>query len=143
MCLQRLLTAPGSAGDPASIEIAPAQGEDAQPQTPQPVDWQALLASIDGDREFARDLADAFIGTVDRELASIAGALRAGDDTKLRESAHNLKGASANLRAAEAVTAAALLESAADSGNRDQFTALAERLDAEVRRTVVFLRSVA
>ncbi len=108
-----------------------------------PIDWQALLESIDGDRQFARELADAFIVTVDRELAGITGALRSGDHAKLRASAHTLKGASANLHAAAATTAAALLESAAGSGKRDQLSALAERLDTEVRRTVVFLRSVA
>ena len=142
VCLERLLQPAAAAGEAA--EATPLHASPPpHPAPPQPVDWPALLESIDGDREFARDLADAFIGTVDRELASIADALRAGDDTKLRESAHTLKGASANMRATEAVTAAALLESAADSGNQDQLPALAEKLDAQIRKTVVFLRSVA
>jgi signal transduction histidine kinase/CheY-like chemotaxis protein len=143
VCLERLLPGGGSAGVGPPRLIPAIKESSVAPDAHHPIDWQALLESIDGDREFARDLADAFIGTVDRELAAIAGALRSGDDAKLRESAHTLKGASANLHAAAATNAAALLESAAGSGKREQFPTLAERLDMEVRRTVVFLRSVA
>jgi CheY-like chemotaxis protein len=106
-----------------------------------PIDWQALLESIDGDTQFAGELADAFIGTSDRELAAIAGALDAGDAAALRESAHALKGASANMRAAAASTAAAQLESAAGSGQHAEFPALAEKLSTEVKRTIEYLRS--
>ena len=106
-----------------------------------PVDWEALLESIDGDEAFARDLADAFIGTGDRELAAIAAALGTGDAAALRESAHALKGASANLRASAATSAAAQLESAAGSGSSAQIPALAENLTMEVRRMTAYLRS--
>jgi signal transduction histidine kinase/DNA-binding response OmpR family regulator/HPt (histidine-containing phosphotransfer) domain-containing protein len=108
---------------------------------PHPVDWDALLKSIDGDKNFARDLADAFIGTGDRELAAIVAALGAGDAAALRSCAHTLKGASSNLRAA-AVTAAALeLESAAGLGMGPDIPVLADTLMAEVRRTIAYLRS--
>jgi HPt (histidine-containing phosphotransfer) domain-containing protein len=106
-----------------------------------PVDWEALLESIDGDTAFARDLAEAFIGTGDRELAAIAGALAKDDAAALRESAHALKGASANMRAAAASTAAAQLERAAGSAQRAEISALADKLSAEVRRTMEFLRA--
>ena len=102
---------------------------------------EALLESIDGDEVFAHDLADAFIGSANRELASIAKALHAGDTATLRDSAHTLKGASLNLRAAAASSAAALLESAARSGKNAQIPTLAENLTTEVRRTIAYLRS--
>ena len=70
---------------------------------PQPLDWEALMESIDGDAAFARELADAFIQTGTRELALIAAALGSGDAEALRQSAHALKGASANLRALPAI----------------------------------------
>jgi HPt (histidine-containing phosphotransfer) domain-containing protein len=101
----------------------------------------ALLESIDGDEDFARELVDAFIGTGDRELASIATALGTGDDVTMRESAHTLKGASANLRASAATAAAEQLEVAAGLGESGQFPALADKLRTEMRRTIEYLQA--
>src|SRR5882762_4087876 len=144
-CLERLRPNTGSTGLMSAIKEAPVAVESTpQPgpvHLPHPIDWEALLDSIDGDREFARDLADAFIGTGDRELAAIAAALAAGDAVALRESAHTLKGASANLRASAAASAAAQLESAARLGKSAQIPALAETLTAEVRRMTAYLKS--
>lgn len=153
-CLERLLPSTGSTGSMLAIKEAPIVGSAKQHQAENggaqsspvqpddPVDWPALLESIDGDQRFARDLTDAFIGTVDRDLASIAGALGTGDAAKLRESAHTLKGASANLRASAATSAAAALESAASLGKSARIPALAEQLSTEIRRTIAYLRSI-
>jgi two-component system sensor histidine kinase/response regulator len=134
ICLERLLTGSGSAAPVLEVK----KGD---PEATDPVEWQALLESIDGDREFARDLVDAFIGSADRELTSIAAALRAGDTATLREAAHTLKGASSNLRAPAATSAAALLESAAGSGKNAEVPTLADNLNTEVRRTIAYLKS--
>jgi CheY-like chemotaxis protein len=150
VCLEHLLPSTGSTGSTLAIKEASVlaasvpQPIPLQPHHPvdhRPVDWEALLESIDGDQEFARDLADAFIGTGDRELAAIAAALGTGDAAALRESAHALKGASANLRAAATTSAAAQLESAAGLGKSAQIPALAEKLTAEVKRMTAYLRS--
>jgi len=144
-CLERLLPSTGSTGRMPMIKEAPAVAQSAAQPAPvhlhHPVDWESLLESIDGDREFARDLADAFIGTGDRELAAIAAALGTGDAAALRESAHALKGASANLRASAAAAAAEQLEAAARLGKSAQIPALAETLTIEVRRMAAYLRS--
>ena len=92
-------------------------------------------------KDFARELADAYIGTGDRELAAIAAALGTGDAAAMRESAHTLKGASANLRAPAATSAAAQLEAAAGSGESAQIAALAEKLKSEIERTIEYLQS--
>jgi signal transduction histidine kinase/DNA-binding response OmpR family regulator/HPt (histidine-containing phosphotransfer) domain-containing protein len=105
------------------------------------VDWDALLDSIDGDAGFARDLTGAFIEVADRELARITAALNAGDAAVLRESAHTLKGASANLRASAITSAAALLESAAALGDGPKYPQLVQTLTMEVTRTISYLRS--
>jgi HPt (histidine-containing phosphotransfer) domain-containing protein len=131
ICLERLLQNVRSADAPAAL------------QPPHPMDWEALLESIDGDEVFARDLADAFIGTGDRELAVMEAALCAGDEAALRESAHALKGASANLRASAAASAAARLESAAGLGRSAQIPALADNLATEIRKMTAYLRSKA
>jgi signal transduction histidine kinase/DNA-binding response OmpR family regulator/HPt (histidine-containing phosphotransfer) domain-containing protein len=146
-CLDRLLPSTGSTGMTLEIQEAPNTFENTpQPTSVQPhhpVDWEAFLESIDGDEVFARDLADAFIGTGDKELAAIAAALGTGDAATVRESAHSLKGASANLRASAATAAAAQLESAARLGKSAEIPALAETLTTEVRRTMAYLRSTA
>jgi CheY-like chemotaxis protein len=148
ICLERLLPNTGASGLSPVIQettVADATTAPAPAIEPgdNPVDWEALLESIDGDASFARDLADAFIGTGNRELAAIAAALNSGDAAKLRISAHTLKGASANMRAAAATTAAARLESAAGLGNSSQVSALADKLNTEVRKAMEFLGSKA
>jgi len=134
-CLDRLLPSTGSTGLMQAIGA-----EHAPLQLCIPVDWAALLESLDGDKEFARELVEAFIGTGDRELATIAAALFAGDAAKMRASAHTLKGASANLRATAATSAAAQLEVAAGAGSA-QISALAGNLKSEIERTIEYLQS--
>jgi signal transduction histidine kinase/CheY-like chemotaxis protein len=152
-CLDRLLPSTGATGvmlalrEPAiaAEHTASAAHSAGAAQTPNPlqapVDWEALLKSIDGDEGFARELAGAFIGTGDRELAAIAAALRTGDAATMRESAHTLKGASANLRAAAASAAATQLERAAGLGESAQFPALAEKLWTEIKAAIAYLKS--
>jgi len=106
-----------------------------------PVDWAALLESIDGDEGFARELVGVFIASGDQALAAIAVAQKNCDYATVRESAHALKGASANLRASAASTAAAELEAAAASGDRATIAVLAEKLRGEVKRTGEYLQS--
>jgi two-component system, sensor histidine kinase and response regulator len=137
-CLDRLLQNTGSTGSVPAIAHAPAV---AAPVS-RPVDWEALLESIDGDKAFARGLVDAFIGTGDRELEAIATALGRGDAATLRLASHTLKGASANLRASAASSAAAQLEAAAGSGKSAEIAALADKLSAEVSRTIAYLRAM-
>ena len=138
-CLERLLPPPGSTGATLTTQEVPIVAESGN----YPLDWEALLESLDGDKEFARGLVDAYIETGDRELAAIAVALTQDDAASLRESAHTLKGASANLRALAATSAAAQLEAAAGSGENSKIPALAEKLAAEVRKTIGYLTSMA
>jgi CheY-like chemotaxis protein len=137
-CLDRLLSCTGSAGEAIAHQEAPIAVESAN----LPVDWHTLLKSVDGDEGFARDLAGAYIGAGDRELAAIAAALSAGDASTMLASAHTLKSASANLRASAAASAAARLEAAAGAGESTKIPALAEKLTAEVRETIAYLRSM-
>jgi two-component system sensor histidine kinase/response regulator len=137
-CLQVLLPSTSSTGLTLAIPGTAA----AFASVEHPVDWQALLASIDGDEAFVRDLIDAFIATADRELAAIAMALRTVDADSLRESAHTLKGASANMRAAAVTAAASELESAAGSGASAQIPSLANKLATEIGRAIEYLRSM-
>ena len=133
-CLNRLLPGTSSTGPRLAIK-------ETAVQRPSSIDWQALLESIDSDAGFARDLLTAYIETADRELAVIAAALESGDTAAMRESAHSLKSASANLRAAAAASAAAQLETAADLGESARIPALVEKLVADVRAAIDYLDS--
>jgi two-component system, sensor histidine kinase and response regulator len=108
---------------------------------PYPIDWDMLLRSIDGDDGFARELAAAFIGAAERELAAIGTALEAGNAQAMSESAHALKSAAANLHASAAASAAAQLESAARSDDRAQIAGLVEGLRNEVNAAIGFLKA--
>jgi two-component system, sensor histidine kinase and response regulator len=153
-CLERLLPSTGTTGSARAIRdpalgtqtaeevLVEARGLGPEPrQLLCPVDWASLLQSIDGDKVFAKELVDAFIGTGDRELAAIAAALGTGDAGAMRESAHTLKGASSNMRASATASAATQLELAAGSGESTLLPSLAETLKTEVKRTIEFLQS--
>jgi two-component system sensor histidine kinase/response regulator len=143
-CLDRLLPNTGSTGLMAILKAPFAQEsalEHSVPGAAACVDWHALLESIDGDLGFAGELVGAFTGTADRELAALAAALRTGDAATLRESAHTLKGTSANLRASAAAAAAAQLEIAARTGQSTQLSTLVETLSTEVRTAISYLQS--
>ena len=137
--LQGLL--PGTSSSATMLAIQQTSG--ALDSVKQPVDWQALLASIESDDAFLRDLIDAFITTGDQELAAIAMALRMGDAESLRESAHKLKGAAASMWASAATAAAAELESAAGSGVNAATATLVDKLAAAVVGAMEYLRSMA
>jgi len=64
-----------------------------------PIDLRALNELIDGDSEFARDLAAAFIQSGEQQLAEIQLAAANGERETLAKAAHKLKGACANIHA--------------------------------------------
>ncbi|MBC7982686.1 MAG: response regulator, partial [Candidatus Obscuribacterales bacterium] len=105
-----------------------------------PVDWQRLLKAIDHDEELARDLATLFIDSGLTGMQQIIAALENGDYGTLGEKAHELKGASANLQAMAATTAAERLEFAARNGDTEQMPELAQQLKEEIERAVTYLR---
>jgi HPt (histidine-containing phosphotransfer) domain-containing protein len=139
LCLDRLLPSTDSTGTMRAIDGASPDPDTAHPDQ-QPADWAALLAFIDGDVVFARELVESFGGTSHEALAAIAAAVSRGDHATIRDAAHGLKGASANLRASAATAASALLEKAATSGNAAEIPELADKLTTEVRRTIEYLR---
>jgi CheY-like chemotaxis protein/HPt (histidine-containing phosphotransfer) domain-containing protein len=119
-----------------------AQAHDpAKPAGPAPpVDWDDLLNSFGGDTAFARKLVELFVLNGNELLASIPDALRRGDYEAVRAAAQELKGATANMRAAAANNVAALCEAAAGSRDVRRASALAEKLRDEMQRTIAYLQ---
>lgn len=131
---------PGDATAAAGIEgrISPAADERAEP-----VDWPALLESLEGDESLARELAEVFIGSGDSLLADLAEAVHCGDCVTVGTKAHALKGASANMRASRVADAAARLEAAARAGEADRLAALAAELTRDLGAAADYLRGKA
>jgi len=136
-CLERHISGAGAMGSVPPKQDSPVNASGGN----DPVEWEALLQSIDGDEGFARELVAAIVGTGSRELSAIAAALAAGDAAALRKSAHVLNGASANLRAKAASLAAVRLEEAAGRADSARMSALADDLTNEVNRMIEFLKS--
>jgi len=105
-----------------------------------PLDWERLLQALGGDEAFARELVTLFVASGESSLEEIAGALERGDYEHLGAKAHELKGASSNLQATAATTAASRLEVAARNGDVDQVAQLAKELKTEVTRAIQYLR---
>lgn len=103
-------------------------------------DAQALVDYLGGDPVFAAEMIDLFFEDTAKSMAGVRSAAAAGDYDQLRESAHALKGNSANIRAPAFRDYAQQLEEAAKNRSPD-LPQLLERLDAEYNRVTEVLRS--
>ena len=106
-----------------------------------PVDWQHLMSIADGEDQFAQELVQLFIDSGDATLRDIRDAISRGDMEAVGRAAHSYKGASANIRAEPASTAAARLEAAARAGAIDQLAGLEAELCREAAKAREYLRS--
>ena len=139
----RVRSLDGHAGDgTAALRVqnssAPAAGEIAEP-----IDWPGLLESLDGDEDFARELAETYIDSGDSLLFDLAAAVERGDCVTVGSTAHALKGASANMGASRVADAAAKLEAAAHAGETDRLETLAVELTRHLTAAANYLRSKA
>jgi CheY-like chemotaxis protein len=133
-CLERHLgRVVGGVEDAQTTEIA---------DQDDPVDWQQLLDSFEGDEAFTREVAALFVVSGANSLEEITAAIARGDWQRLGAKAHEIKGASANLHAPAVSTAATRLEAAAKSGDADQVAPLANELRAEMTRAIEYLRKI-
>ncbi len=120
---------------------APTGAPDTIPMnTNTPVDWPALLEATDDDEQMTRELVDLFVASGDEALAAIAAAVASGDYKTVKDHAHAIKGASANMYAGATNAAAGRLEEAARSGHSDELRRLAQELRAEVSRAIDYMR---
>jgi len=108
-----------------------------------PIDEDALLDLVDGDRDFLGSLVETFRTDCAAYLDAIRAAVDAGDAEALRREAHGLKGAAANMQA-EAVRAAAhRLEELGRAEGLDQASQALQRLEAAVDRLMPALETLA
>jgi HPt (histidine-containing phosphotransfer) domain-containing protein len=98
-----------------------------------------LLVSIDGDMDAAREFAGLFESMGRDTLRGLMDAIDNADAAAVARSAHEIKGACANLRARRAAQAAARLEQAARDNESQELRQLAGELDREVHHAIRYL----
>jgi CheY-like chemotaxis protein len=103
-----------------------------------PIDWSALLVSIDGDLDAAREFAILFADMGRSTLHTLMDALARGDAGAVARGAHEIKGACANLKASSAAKAAEQLELAAKN-NDSELKEFADDLSRELQSAIQFL----
>lgn len=108
-----------------------------------PIDWPGLLESLDGDEDFARELAETYIASGESLITELAAAVECGDCVTIGGTAHALKGASANMLASHVADAAAKLEAAARAGETERLETLAAELTRDLSAAADYLRSKA
>jgi CheY-like chemotaxis protein len=133
-CMESFLTTPGEQQD-AAVAATAATTETVS----EPIDWAALLVSIDGDLTMARELALLFVDSGRNTLRVLLEALDCGDLATVSRGAHELKGACANLKASSASKAAAQLEAAAKTGASNDLKNYADDLSRELQSAIQFL----
>jgi CheY-like chemotaxis protein len=106
---------------------------------PVPIDLGKLNAVVDGDAEFLRELAAAFLSSGEVVMDEMRTALQAHDRRTLSRAAHKLKGASANVHALILTELASALESQAASVDQTQLKQMVEKLMQEFARAGAFL----
>jgi two-component system sensor histidine kinase/response regulator len=145
-CLDKFLGAPTAdaqaeahthstppAPQPAASAAAPARTD------ADPVDWNRLDETCDGDKEFASELISTFATSGEQSLQEIQDALAANDLAAAQRAAHSLKGAAGSIGAMIARSIAADLEVAAKEGDVGKSALLLEVLRAEVSRANEYL----
>ena len=104
-----------------------------------PIDWVALLLSVDGDEASAREFAALFMEVGSNNLRALMEALDRGDLQSVARGAHEIKGACANLRAPHAAAAAEKLEAAANDNSEPTAREIAEDLGRQLHSVIEFL----
>jgi two-component system, sensor histidine kinase and response regulator len=132
-CLDRFLCAESIAG--SALPVVEADGDTL------PVDWLALLNSVDGDEKFAQELGMLFVENGRQSMEGIASAMELRDYARLGEHAHGIKGAGASLQASAASAAAGRLEDAARQLHISQIPRLEAELRAEMDRALNYLNA--
>jgi signal transduction histidine kinase/CheY-like chemotaxis protein/HPt (histidine-containing phosphotransfer) domain-containing protein len=118
------------AGAPRQSTAAPAGDDASSAPSRLPVDFDRLFAEFDGDKPMATQLLGDFVASLPEQIDAIQANLAAARFEELRQAAHKVKGAAANLAADPLAQLAAQLEAAARSADADACA----RIVADLRR---------
>jgi signal transduction histidine kinase/CheY-like chemotaxis protein/HPt (histidine-containing phosphotransfer) domain-containing protein len=122
--------------------IAGRRPSEDRPAAAPPIDVDEVRRRL-GDDELVAEVTGMFLADYPLRLAEIKAAVVALDREAIRNAAHSLRGAAANISAAPVADCAGVLEQMAERGSIDAVAADAAwaRLDAECARLVAVLRT--
>ena len=100
----------------------------------EPIDGEALLQRMGGDRELLEQLVELLRSDSPKLLSEIRAAIERGDAEAARHAAHTLKGSVGNFSATTAVAAARELENIAKHGDLSKAVEVADRLEEEIQQ---------
>ncbi|HEY9765499.1 MAG TPA: Hpt domain-containing protein [Chroococcales cyanobacterium] len=95
-------------------------------------DVERVMANVEGDLAFARELIAVFNEDAPRQLEELRDTLFEGDPEKVRNSAHSIKGAVGNFSKGDIWQTAFALECAGKSGDLSQGASLMADLQAQL-----------
>jgi two-component system, sensor histidine kinase len=124
----------------AAVEQSVGVGAEAAARARATFDEDALLRRLSGDRALMIDVIQLFLGDLPLRLAAIHEAAAGGDAQALREAAHALKGAAANLSAGGLFDATRGLETIAVESRMDAAEAASQQLSVEAGALMEALR---
>jgi signal transduction histidine kinase/CheY-like chemotaxis protein/HPt (histidine-containing phosphotransfer) domain-containing protein len=116
---------------------------DARATTTSRFDCAGLLQAIGGDRRLLQEVAKLFAEDCPVLIGAIRAAADRGDAEQLRTAAHALKGAAANITAADLAAAARALETMGAGGRLDGADEACRRLEDEATAVTALCRSLA
>jgi HPt (histidine-containing phosphotransfer) domain-containing protein len=106
-----------------------------------PIDWDMIHRLSEGDRNFEQDLLTLFLQDMKSNLGLLTDYLSLGSSLKVREVAHHIKGASANVGAAEMQRLATALEMQARYEQLDMCHTLLNSLQNYLDRLELWLKA--
>jgi signal transduction histidine kinase/CheY-like chemotaxis protein/HPt (histidine-containing phosphotransfer) domain-containing protein len=104
-----------------------------------PIDYDGLVARLDGDTGFAKTLLEGFCDQTDKILLEMTDALSRNDMERLRYAAHTIKGGALNIIASELKNAASALEESTKTKGQDAAPLLVE-IETAYQRLKQYIR---
>jgi CheY-like chemotaxis protein/HPt (histidine-containing phosphotransfer) domain-containing protein len=111
------------------------------PVEPVEIDWSAMAALVDGDRDLLREVVEAYVVEIREHLERLPAEIDAHNLREARRRAHSLRGAMGVFRATEAEAAAARLEAATSAGNFGTAATLVEAARTAVGKVLPLLEA--
>jgi CheY-like chemotaxis protein len=106
------------------------------------LDWEELLDSWDGDREFAKELLATFIQQLARQRGDLANAVTSADPKEIITAAHSLKGSLLAIVAKPASDLALELETMGRRGDAGDAPAVWRQLDEQLTRLAAEIEEI-
>jgi HPt (histidine-containing phosphotransfer) domain-containing protein len=130
----------GRPDEPAPAATGDAEDETRSARDGAVVDWAAALDSVRGDRDLLREVVEAALEDIPRQVAAIIESARHTDATALRMAAHGLKGAVRYFGEVALYDVALCVETHASRGEVKEAADLLPSLEREADQVCVVLR---